>query len=349
MATSFNEYQNPYIDGIYEQKKKAAAEALTAAYQQNMAGYDAQAKETSAAYGEQRNRTQAEYEQALKNFGEYSTAAGLNSGAQAQARIAYGARNQSGLSALGEGEASALAELSRARAATEAQHNAALAENEAAYDSDHFNALYAAYQDQVSQDKADRSYYYTLAMNALQTGNMPSGDTLAKAGIDSTTASQMASYYKGLRSASSGGSGGSGSSGGSGGLSGLSGIGDEDVGGDGGGGDGGGNNLPKATIPATAGTPGVAALSNNPYGEVMSMVPASASNPYSVVSGYINSGNLTAANTALAKYSSSLTTTQYRELLDRIKSKTTASPAVAQASGSGTSGGANGKYVSMIK
>ncbi len=233
MATSFSDYSNPYITELYNQKKQAAADALTSAYQQNMAAYDEKAQETSKRYADQRNQTQAQYEKALRNFGEYSAASGLNSGANAQARLAYGNQNQSGLANLSAGEAAALQDIARDRAGVESQYRSDLAANEAAYDADLYNALYGAWQDQVAQENADRSYYYTLAMNTIQTGNMPDADTLSKAGIDSGTASAMTSYYKALMTPTTGSSGGSsgrssrssGSSGGSnssgGGLSGL--------------------------------------------------------------------------------------------------------------------------------
>lgn len=211
MATSFSDYSNPYITELYNQKKQAAADALTSAYQQNMAAYDEKAQETSKRYADQRNQTQAQYEKALKNFGEYSAASGLNSGANAQARLAYGNQNQAGLANLSAGEASALQDIARDRAGVESQYRSDLAANEAAYDADLYNALYGAWQDQVAQENADRSYYYTLAMNTIQTGNMPDADTLSKAGIDSGTASAMTSYYKAMltpAATSSGGGGG---------------------------------------------------------------------------------------------------------------------------------------------
>ena len=97
--------------------------------------------------------------------------------------------------------------------------------------------------------EADRAYYYTLAMDTLQTGNMPDANTLEKAGIDSGTAGSISAYYKALltpAASSSGGGGSSRSSGGS--RSSSSGSGGS---GNGGGGlvwDGGGNNNdPNAT------------------------------------------------------------------------------------------------------
>lgn len=117
MATSFSDYSNPYITEIYNQKKQAAADALTSAYQQNMANYDAQEQQTAQNYDNQRNQTQAQYEKALRNFDEYSGANGLNSGAKAQARLAYGNQNQAGLSNLSAAESAALQQIARDRAA----------------------------------------------------------------------------------------------------------------------------------------------------------------------------------------------------------------------------------------
>lgn len=199
MATSFSDYSNPYITEIYNQKKQAAADALTSAYQQNMANYDAQEQQTAQNYDNQRNQTQAQYEQALRNFDEYSGANGLNSGAKAQARLAYGNQNQAGLSNLSAAESAALQQIARDRAGAQSQYQADLAANESAYDTDLYNALYGAWQDQVAQDNADRSYYNTLAMDMIQTGSVPDANTLARAGIDSATATTMAAYYANLR------------------------------------------------------------------------------------------------------------------------------------------------------
>lgn len=199
MATSFSDYSNPYITEIYNQKKQAAADALTSAYQQNMANYDAQEQQTAQNYDNQRNQTQAQYEKALRNFDEYSGANGLNSGAKAQARLAYGNQNQAGLSNLSAAESAALQQIARDRAGAQSQYQADLAANESAYDTDLYNALYGAWQDQVAQDNADRSYYNTLAMDMIQTGSVPDANTLARAGIDSATATTMAAYYANLR------------------------------------------------------------------------------------------------------------------------------------------------------
>lgn len=199
MATSFSDYSNPYITEIYNQKKQAAADALTSAYQQNMANYDAQEQQTAQNYDNQRNQTQAQYEKALRNFDEYSGANGLNSGAKAQARLAYGNQNQAGLSNLSAAESAALQQIARDRAGAQSQYQADLAANESAYDTDLYNALYGAWQDQVAQDNADRSYYNSLAMNTIQTGSVPDANTLARAGIDANTAATMAAYYANLR------------------------------------------------------------------------------------------------------------------------------------------------------
>lgn len=324
MATSFSEYTNPYIDSLYEQKRKAAEDALTAAYQQNMANYDAQAQETSQNYANQRNQTQAMYERALRGYDEYAAAGGLNSGAKAQARLAYGAQNQSGLSNLSEGEAAALREIARNRTAAQNQYNADIAANQSSYDQDRYNALYQAWQDQVNQENADRSYYYNLAMNAIQTGSMPDANTLARAGIDSNLASTMAAYYRaGLSGGSSGGR--SGSSSGSGGSvrpgktlsGGLS----------------GGVN----PVISGAGTQNASKSASSAYASHIGL--PSGTSAYSTISGYISSGKLNAANSALAMYANTLTKSQYNQLLSKINS----------ASKKTTSSGGGGKMVAMTR
>lgn len=342
MAT-FSEYKNPYIESIYDQKKQAAADALTSAYQQNLANYEAQAQETSKTYGDQRNQTQAQYEQALRNYDEYSGANGLNSGAKAQARLAYGTQKQSGMSALSEGEAAALQEIARNRTAAENQYNADIAANEAAYDTDLYNALYAAWQDEQSQANADRDHYYTLAMSSIQTGTVPDSDTLSRAGIDSATAAAMAAYYRGLNtpvssSGSSGGSSGSSSGKSAGGSSGTGTLSKSSA-----------ATQPTATGASSAGTTSSTASNvlNNPYGSIQ----------YNTILGYINSGKLSAANSALAVYSGLLTKEQYNELLSKINaaskttgttSKTTSSKTGAAAKTTSSKGGGNKMTTSSL-
>ncbi len=305
MATSFNDYKNPYIESIYEQKRKAAEDALTSAYQQNMANLDTQAEETTAAYDTQRSRLQSSYEQALHNYGEYANASGLNSGAQAQARLAYGAQNQSGMSSLADAEAAALREIGRQRTAAKNEYNADVAANRSAHDTDFYNALYSAWQDQVAQEKQDRDHYYDIAMAAIRTGTMPDSDTLSRAGIDASTAATMAAYYRG-------------------GLSGST-PDTEEI----------GETLTKE-IGETLTKPHEPTPTDSDYAAHL-IGPATGAGAYNTVSNYINSGNLTAANSALAMYSTLLTTTQYNQLLSRINS----------AANTGSGGG--GKFTAMTR
>ena len=65
------------------------------------------------------------------------------------------------------------------------------------------------YQD-WQMSRANQSDAYSWAMQMLQTGQMPSAETLAAAGIDPTEAQSYAKYYANLMAMSSGGSGGSG-------------------------------------------------------------------------------------------------------------------------------------------
>lgn len=209
MATSFADYKNDYIKNTIAAQKEAAAKELEAAYQKNLAALDAQQRQTQQQYDTSRNQAQAEYEQNVKNYDEYAAAGGINSGANAQARLAFGNQRQSGLSSLSQGEANALQTIAQNRTDTTNAYNANAASLGADYGAKEYDALYKAWQDEVARDQADRSYYYQMAMNEIQTGNTPSADTLSRAGMDASTAASMAALYGAQLSAkSSGGSSG---------------------------------------------------------------------------------------------------------------------------------------------
>ena len=207
MATSFADYKNEYIKNTMAAQKEAAAKELETAYQKNLAALDAQQRQTKQQYDASRNQAQAAYEQDLRNYDEYAAASGLNSGANAQARLAYGNKRQGNLSSLSQGEADALQTIAQNRTNTTNAYNANAASLAADYGAKEYDALYKAWQDEVARDQADRSYYYQMAMNEIQTGNTPSASVLEKAGMDAGTAASMAALYGGQRSGgSSGGS-----------------------------------------------------------------------------------------------------------------------------------------------
>lgn len=211
MATSFADYKNDYIKSTIAAQRDAAAKELEAAYQKNLAALDRQQTETQQQYDASRNQAQAEYEQNVKNYDEYAAAGGINSGANAQARLAFGNQRQSGLSSLSQGEANALQTIAQNRTDTTNAYNANAASLGADYGAKEYDALYKAWQDEVAREQADRTYYYQMAMNEIQTGNTPTADTLSRAGMDAGTAASMAALYKAQLSGSTGG----GSSGGS--------------------------------------------------------------------------------------------------------------------------------------
>lgn len=209
MATSFADYKNDYIKNTIAAQKEAAAKELEAAYQKNLAALDTQQRQTQQQYDASRNQAQAAYEQNVKNYDEYAAAGGINSGANAQARLAYGNQRQGNLSSLSQGEADALQTIAQNRTNTTNAYNANAASLGADYGAKEYDALYKAWQDEVARDQADRSYYYQMAMNEIQTGNTPSASVLEKAGMDAGTAASMAALYGAQLSAkSSGGSSG---------------------------------------------------------------------------------------------------------------------------------------------
>ena len=240
-----------YLNDMYNAYTEAQLSALKSAYEQNLAGLQADAEKIPGIYQGARNEAASQNDIARIAFNEYANARGLNTGTSGQAALANSAALQSNLADISTQESDALAAnaLEQQQLAIQYRNAAVQAQAEGNYQL--AQALYDEYvrQDnasmqtaQLAQDQANweaqfnaglsqwdqefqaaqqqyqdslagqqREYAYNLAMTMLAAGVMPDANTLSQAGISTSDAMNM-------RLAASGGtSGGSRSGTGSGG------------------------------------------------------------------------------------------------------------------------------------
>lgn len=241
-----------YLNDMYKAYTDAQLAALKSAYEQNLAGLQADAEKIPGIYQGARNEAASQNDIARMAFNEYANARGLNTGTSGQAALANSAVLQSNLTDISTKESDAIAEnaLQQQQLAIEYRNAAVQAQAEGNYQM--AQALYNEYvrQDnaamqtaQLAQEQANweaqfntgnsqwqqqfdasqqeyqdslsaqnREYAYNLAMTMLAAGVMPDTNTLNEAGISTADALNMR-----LAAMSTGGSGGGqGSSGNSG-------------------------------------------------------------------------------------------------------------------------------------
>lgn len=244
-----------YLNDMYNAYTQAQLAQLESAYQQNLAGLQADAEKIPEIYQGARNEAASQNDIARLAFNEYANARGLNTGTSGQAALANSAVLQSNLTDISTQESDAMAEnaLQQQQLAIQYRNAAVQAQAEGNYQL--AQALYNEYvrQDnasmqsaQLAQDQANweaqfntglnqwqqefdasqqqyqdslaaqnREYAYNLAMTMLAAGVMPDNNTLNQAGISAADAMSMRMATSGGTSSGSSGSGGRGSSGGS--------------------------------------------------------------------------------------------------------------------------------------
>ena len=222
-----------YLNDMYKAYTDAQLAALKSAYEQNLAGLQADAE---------------------KIPGIYANARGLNTGTSGQAALANSAVLQSNLTDISTKESDAIAEnalqqqqlaIEYRNAAVQAQaegnyqmaqalyneyvrqdnaamQTAQLAQEQANWEAQfnagnsrwqqQFDASQQEYQDSLSAQ--NREYAYNLAMTMLAAGVMPDTNTLNEAGISTTEALNIRMASLTAEKSGSGGGGRSGSSGG---------------------------------------------------------------------------------------------------------------------------------------
>lgn len=241
-----------YLNDMYKAYTDAQLAALKSAYEQNLAGLQADAEKIPGIYQGARNEAASQNDIARMAFNEYANARGLNTGTSGQAALASSATLQSNLTDISTKESDAIAEnalqqqqlaIQYRNAAVQAQaegnyqmaqalyneyvrqdnaamQTAQLAQEQANWEAQ-FNAGNNQWQQQFDASQQEyqdslaaqnREYAYNLAMTMLAAGVMPDANTLNEAGISTADALNMR-----LAAMSTGGSGGGrGSSGSSG-------------------------------------------------------------------------------------------------------------------------------------
>ena len=220
-----------YLSAIYAAQTQAQISALKSAYEQNLAGLQAQADKIPETYQAARNEAASQNDIARLAFQEYANARGMNTGTSGQAALANSSVLQSNLTDIASQESNALAENALQQEQLAAEYRNAAAQAQAQGNSQLAQALYSEYvrQDdaafqmaQLAQEQAnwqasfdtanqqwaqqfgasqreyqdslaaqDREYAYNLAMTMLGAGIMPDSGTLSAAGISSQDALSM--------------------------------------------------------------------------------------------------------------------------------------------------------------
>lgn len=232
-----------YLNDMYKAYTDAQLAALKSAYEQNLAGLQADAEKIPGIYQGARNEAASQNDIARMAFNEYANARGLNTGTSGQAALANSAVLQSNLTGISTKESDAIAEnalqqqqlaIEYRNAAVQAQaegnyqmaqalyneyvrqdnaamQTAQLAQEQANWEAQ-FNAGNSQWQQQFDASQQEyqdslsaqnREYAYNLAMTMLAAGVMPDTNTLNEAGISTADALNMR-----LAAMSTGGSGG---------------------------------------------------------------------------------------------------------------------------------------------
>lgn len=220
-----------YLNAMYAANTQAQLSALQSAYEQNLAGLQANAEKIPVTYQAARNEAASQNEIARQAFNEYANARGLNTGTSGQAALANSATLQGNLSDISTQESNALAENALQQQLLAVEYRNAAAQAQAQGNAQLAQALYSEYvrQDdasmqlaQLAQEQANweaqfntannqwnqqfqasqqqyqdslaaqnREYAYNLAMTMLGAGIMPDNATLTQAGISSSDALSM--------------------------------------------------------------------------------------------------------------------------------------------------------------
>lgn len=141
-ASSSNYDLSEYI------KQQAAAQLesnladLKYAFEETASGYNAAAAQVPKTYQAGRNQAAAQTALAQQNFNEFASAAGLSSGAGAQAQLARNSAYQRTLAELDTAQANALSQIEQDKASLKAQYENAVAQAKSAGNANLSSALY---------------------------------------------------------------------------------------------------------------------------------------------------------------------------------------------------------------
>ena len=138
--------QSESINKIYDAQQKAKTDALKAAYDQNMADYDAQAAKIPQTYNEARRQVSTQADISRANLNEQMAGSGINVGAGSQLALSQQNSRNSAMGKVSTAEADALSDLEAQRQKVKAAYQNAVAQAISENDAARAKALYTEAQ-----------------------------------------------------------------------------------------------------------------------------------------------------------------------------------------------------------
>ena len=138
--------QSESINKIYDAQQKAKTDALKAAYDQNMADYDAQAAKIPQTYNEARRQVSTQADISRANLNEQMAGSGINVGAGSQLSLSQQNSRNAAMGKVSTAEADALSDLEAQRQKVKAAYQNAVAQAISENDAARAKALYTEAQ-----------------------------------------------------------------------------------------------------------------------------------------------------------------------------------------------------------
>ena len=138
--------QSESINKIYDAQQKAKTDALKAAYDQNMADYDAQAAKIPQTYNEARRQVSTQADISRANLNEQIAGSGINVGAGSQLALSQQNSRNAAMGKVSTAEADALSDLEAQRQKVKAAYQNAVAQAISENDAARAKALYTEAQ-----------------------------------------------------------------------------------------------------------------------------------------------------------------------------------------------------------
>lgn len=138
--------QSESINKIYDAQQKVKTDALKAAYDQNMADYDAQAAKIPQTYNEARRQVSTQADISRANLNEQLAGSGINTGAGSQLALSQQNSRNAAMGKVSTAEADALSDLEAQRQKVKAAYQNAVAQAISENDAARAKALYTEAQ-----------------------------------------------------------------------------------------------------------------------------------------------------------------------------------------------------------
>ena len=138
--------QSESINKIYDAQQKAKTDALKAAYDQNIADYDAQAAKIPQTYNEARRQVSTQADISRANLNEQMAGSGINVGAGSQLALSQQNSRNAAMGKVSTAEADALSDLEAQRQKVKAAYQNAVAQAISENDAERAKALYTEAQ-----------------------------------------------------------------------------------------------------------------------------------------------------------------------------------------------------------